>query len=64
MMNLERRPTMDDPHLEADLFFGPCNDPDCPNHQLIQSGQLRPDVAWPSREHLRLVRDEEPSVEE
>lgn len=55
---------MDDPHLEADLFFGPCNDPDCPNHQLIQSSQLRPDVAWPSLEHLRLVRNEEPNIEE
>ncbi|MEP9385575.1 hypothetical protein [Nocardioides sp. KR10-350] len=46
---------MDDLHLEADLFFGPCNDPDCPAVQLIESGRLRVDSGWPNRNHLRLI---------
>lgn len=51
---------MDDLHLEADLFFGPCNDPDCPAVRLIESGQLRVDVGWPHRDHLRLIAGEDP----
>lgn len=50
---------MDDPHFEADLFFGPCSDPNCPAVRLIESSQQRLDVGWPSRDHLRLITDED-----
>lgn len=45
---------MHDPHIEADLFFGPCNDPDCPGQAL--AARVRPlELVWPSREQWRLV---------
>lgn len=41
---------MDDLHLQADLFFGPCNDPDCPGAKLASghSGRPRLELVWPS----------------
>jgi hypothetical protein len=45
-----------DLHLEADLFFGPCNDPNCPG-AVLASRESRPDLAWPTRDHLRLIED-------
>ena len=51
---------MDDLHLEADLFFGPCNDPDCPAVHLIENARLRVDHGWPNRDHLRLIAGEDP----
>lgn len=47
-----------DPHLEADLFFGPCNDPDCPGSR-VAADRPAVDIHWPLRNHLRLVSDDE-----
>ena len=45
---------MDDPHLEADLFFGPCNDPVCPGSRLApREPQL--ELVWPTRDQQRLI---------
>ena len=67
---------MDDLHLEADLFFGPCLDRSLAQQVPLEAGQLgvgEPvgaqvghrgpvvDLSWPSRDHLRLVaRDGQP----
>jgi hypothetical protein len=52
---------MDDLHLEADLFFGPCLDPSCPGSKLATDRGPVVDLSWPSRDHLRLVaRDGQP----
>jgi len=47
---------MDDPHLEADLFFGPCNDPDCPGAALA-ARERRLELVWPTREQQQLIDD-------
>jgi len=47
-----------DLHLEADLFFGPCNDPACPGSRVAADAQAV-DLHWPQRDHLRLVSDDE-----
>ena len=47
---------MDDLHLQADLFFGPCNDPECPG-ALLASGKPRLELVWPSREQGQLIDD-------
>lgn len=50
---------MDDLHLQADLFFGPCNDPDCPGTQLASErlGKARLELVWPTREQRDLIED-------
>ncbi len=53
---------MDDLHLEADLFFGPCNDPDCPGSR-VAADRPAVDIHWPLRNHLRLVGDDPPSLD-
>lgn len=50
---------MDDLHLEADLFFGPCNDPDCPGGRLSSTPDPRVDLGWAQDEQLRLIRGED-----
>lgn len=45
---------MDDLHLEVDLFFGPCNDPECPGSRFV-GRERRLDLAWPTREQQRLM---------
>lgn len=55
--------TVDDLHLEADLFFGPCNDPpDCPGSR-VAADRPAVDIHWPLRNHLRLVGDDPPSLD-
>jgi len=48
---------MDDLHLQADLFFGPCNDPECPGALLASGkpGKARMELVWPTRDHRSLV---------
>lgn len=46
---------MDDLHLQADLFFGPCNDPDCPGTQATTKPRL--ELIWPTREQTQLLDD-------
>lgn len=43
---------MDDAHLQADLFFGPCNDPDCPGARLA-SGEPRLELVWSAPDPTR-----------
>lgn len=45
---------MDDLHLEADLFFGPCNDPDCPAAALAVRPR-RLELVWPTPEQQELI---------
>ena len=45
-----------DLHLEADLFFGPCNDPNCPGAALAPR-QPRLELVWPDRAQQRLMED-------
>lgn len=45
---------MDDLHLQADLVFGPCNDPDCPGAALA-AGERRLELVWPTREEQQLT---------
>lgn len=51
---------MDDLHLQADLFFGPCNDPECPGAQLAseQPGNARLELVWPTRKARSLLEDD------
>lgn len=50
---------VDDLHLEADRFFGPCNDPSCPGSRPEAEHAARLDLDWTGRGHLRLVPDTE-----
>lgn len=43
-------------HLEADLFFGPCNDPSCPGSRLV-SREPQLELVWPTNEQQRLIED-------
>lgn len=45
-----------DPHLEADLFFGPCNDPDCPG-AVLAPRRPRLELVWPTHAQGRLIED-------
>ncbi|MEV5003928.1 hypothetical protein [Nocardioides sp. LML1-1-1.1] len=45
-----------DLHLQADLFFGPCNDPDCPGAALA-ARQPQLELVWPTRAQERLIED-------
>lgn len=45
---------MDDLHLEADLLFGPCNDPDCPSATL-SAREPRLELVWPTAEQQQLI---------
>ncbi|GAW54764.1 hypothetical protein [Nocardioides sp. PD653] len=47
---------MDDLHLQADLFFGPCNDPDCPGAVFSDAQRPRVDLEWPTKDYLHLIR--------
>lgn len=44
---------MDDLHLEADLFFGPCTDPDCPAAALA-ARERRLELVCPTREQRQV----------
>lgn len=46
---------MDDLHLQADLFFGPCNDPECPAAQLA-SHEPRLELVWSKSWHQQLLQ--------
>lgn len=46
---------MDDPHLEADFFFGPCNDPGCPGSRYALPPR-RLELVWPTPEQQRLIK--------
>ena len=48
---------MDDLHLQADLFFGPCTDPDCPGAELA-SGKPRLELVRPPREKRERTEDD------
>lgn len=47
---------MDDLHLQADLVFGPCNDPSCPGSHHGSSPQ-RLELVWPSPTQERPIED-------
>jgi hypothetical protein len=49
---------MDDVHLQADLFFGPCNDPDCPGAQWASGKKPRLELVWPTRDQRDLIEDD------
>ena len=50
---------MDDLHFEADPFFGPCIDTECPGCALAARDR-RLELAWPTREQQRLLADTNP----
>ncbi len=47
---------MDDLHLQADLFFGPCNDPSCPGSRYGSSPR-RLELVWSNPEQQQLIDD-------
>lgn len=49
---------MDDPHLQADLFFGPCNDPACPGSRY-GSSRPRLELVWPTPEQVHLIEGDD-----
>lgn len=53
---------MDDLHLQADLFFGPCNDPDCPGAKLAHA-TTRLELVWPQRWRERPLDDPDPGLD-
>jgi len=48
---------MDDPHLQANLFFGLCNELECPGAQMA-SRKPRSELVWPTREQRNLIEDD------